>query len=158
MSTVELNQVMELEKMVKDGDWQAVMQVATWYDDASASNAESSQEVDDDSMDHPIPREPPALLADSEPQVELPAVEPPAVDLEQRTEIELLLRHVMPDEVENMDEVLVQFSGREKELIATLTTMNEATLSAANERRSLSSSSGSGAHSRVLDERGHRRR
>ena len=64
----------------------------------------------------------------------------------------------MPDEVENMDEVLVQFSGREKELIATLTTMNEATLSVANERRSLSSSSGSGAHSRVLDERGHRRR
>ena len=95
MSTVELNQVMELEKIVKDGDWQAVMQVATWYDDASASNAESSQEVDDESMDHPIPREPPALLADSEPQVELPAVEPPAVDLEQRTEIELLLRHAM---------------------------------------------------------------
>ena len=65
MSTVELNQVMELENMVKDGDWQAVMQVATWYDDASASNAESSQEVDDESMDHPIPREPPALLADN---------------------------------------------------------------------------------------------
>ena len=49
----------------------------------------------------------------------------------------------MPDEVENMDEVLVQFSGREKELIATLTTMNETTLSAANGRRSSSSSSGS---------------
>ena len=64
----------------------------------------------------------------------------------------------MPDKVENMDEVLVQFSGREKELIATLTTMTEATLSAANELLSSSSISGSRTHSRVLDERGHRRR
>ena len=53
MSTAELDQGMELEKMVKEGDWQAVMQAATRYDDASASNAESFQEMDDELMDQP---------------------------------------------------------------------------------------------------------
>ena len=46
----------------------------------------------------------------------------------------------MPDNLENMDKMLEQFSGREEELIVTLNTMNEATLSTANERQWASSS------------------
>ena len=46
----------------------------------------------------------------------------------------------MPGKLENMDEMLEQFSGQEEELIVTLNTMNEATLSTANERRWASSS------------------
>ena len=42
--------------------------------------------------------------------------------------------------LENMDEMLDQFSGQEEELIVTLNTMNEATLSTANERQWASSS------------------
>ena len=79
----------------------------------------------------PDTREPPAPPADSEP----PALESPAVDAEHRSEIERLLFQVMPGKLENMDEMLEQFSGREEELIVTLNTMNEATLSTANERR-----------------------
>ena len=46
----------------------------------------------------------------------------------------------MPGKLENMDEMLEQFSGQEEELIVTLNTMNEATLSTANERQWASSS------------------
>ena len=154
VSTVELDQVLELEKIVKEGDWQAVMQAATWYTRLRPTRRAFRRWT----TSQWTTRCPESRLPCSPTASPWSSPFPPPVDPEKRTEIELLLRHVMPDEVENMDEVLVQFSGREKELIATLATMNEATLSAANERRSLSSSSGSGAHSRVLDERGHRRR
>ena len=106
------------------------------YDNTSASEAESFRDADHELTDHPIPREPPASPADSE----SPAVESPAVEAEHRSEIERLLFQVMPGKLENMDEMLEQFSGQEEELIVTLNTMNEATLSTANERQWASSS------------------
>ena len=79
--------MLELEKLAKKGNWWATMRATARYNNIFTSEAESFWDADQELTDHPIPREPPALLADSEPQVELPAVEPPAVDLEQRTEM-----------------------------------------------------------------------
>ena len=86
MSTAELDQVLELEKLVEKGHWWAAMWATARYDNTSASEAESFRDADHELTDHPIPREPPASPADSE----SPAVESPAVEAEHRSEIELL--------------------------------------------------------------------
>ena len=42
-----------------------------------------------------------------------------------RAEVEALVRRVVPDEIDNVDDIMVQFSGREDELIETLRAMQE---------------------------------
>jgi len=42
-----------------------------------------------------------------------------------RAEVEALVRRVVPDEIDNIDGIMVQFSGREEELIETLRAMQE---------------------------------
>lgn len=42
-----------------------------------------------------------------------------------RKEVEALVRHVVPEEMENVDEMMMQFAGREEELIETLRNMQE---------------------------------
>jgi hypothetical protein len=45
-----------------------------------------------------------------------------------RAEVEALVRRVVPDEIDNVDAIMVQFHGREEELIATLRGMQEKTI------------------------------
>ena len=45
-----------------------------------------------------------------------------------RAEVEALVRRVVPDEIDNVDAIMVQFNGREEELIATLRGMQEKTI------------------------------
>lgn len=45
-----------------------------------------------------------------------------------RAEVEALVRRVVPDEIDNIDAIMVQFNGREEELIATLRGMQEKTI------------------------------
>lgn len=42
-----------------------------------------------------------------------------------RSEVDALVRRVVPDEIDNVDEMMLQFRGREEELIETLRTMQE---------------------------------
>jgi len=42
-----------------------------------------------------------------------------------KAEVEALVRRVVPDEMDNVDDIMVQFSGREEELIETLRSMQE---------------------------------
>jgi len=42
-----------------------------------------------------------------------------------RTEVEELVRRVVPEEIDNVDEMMKQFRGREEELVETLRTMQE---------------------------------
>jgi hypothetical protein len=44
---------------------------------------------------------------------------------EYRQEVEALVRRVVPEEIDNVDEMMNQFKGREEELIETLRTMQE---------------------------------
>lgn len=44
---------------------------------------------------------------------------------EYREEIEALVRRVVPEEIDNIDEMMAQFAGREEELVETLRTMQE---------------------------------
>ena len=45
-----------------------------------------------------------------------------------RAEVEALIRRVVPDEIDNVDAIMIQFNGREEELIATLRGMQEKTI------------------------------
>ena len=45
--------------------------------------------------------------------------------LQIRNEVEELVRELVPEEVENLDAMFVQFAGREEELLSTLHTMRE---------------------------------
>lgn len=42
-----------------------------------------------------------------------------------KSEVEALVRRVVPDEIDNVDEMMLQFRGREEELLETLRTMQE---------------------------------
>lgn len=42
-----------------------------------------------------------------------------------RSEVELLVEHVVPEEKDNIDEMMLQFRGREEELVETLRSMQE---------------------------------
>ena len=42
-----------------------------------------------------------------------------------RAEVEALVRRVVPEEIDNVDEMMLQFKGREEELVETLRTMQE---------------------------------
>lgn len=42
-----------------------------------------------------------------------------------KSEVEALVRRVVPDEIDNVDEMMLQFKGREEELLETLRTMQE---------------------------------
>jgi len=44
---------------------------------------------------------------------------------EVRSEVEALVRRVVPEEIDNIDEMMNQFKGREEELVETLRTMQE---------------------------------
>jgi len=44
---------------------------------------------------------------------------------EVRSEVEALVRRVVPEEIDNVDEMMNQFKGREEELVETLRTMQE---------------------------------
>ena len=138
VSSTEHGQLREMEQLVEAGDWQAVMQAASRYETATASDVESlagpdgESGRDSDSGSHGERSQSPepslydtSVMSSAESQSEY------------RAEIEDLLSKVMPDELENVDEMLLQFRGREDELLATLRTMRD--------RKESSSDSGSGS-------------
>ncbi len=47
-----------------------------------------------------------------------------------RAEVEALVRRVVPDEIDNVEEMMHQFKGREEELVETLRTMQERSIAA----------------------------
>ena len=77
-----------------------------------------------------------------------------------RAEVEALIRRVVPGELSNVDNILAQFEGREKELIVTLKSMQEksiaqrarATVQHTNTRRSSGRSSEGSNQSESIEE------
>mmetsp|Transcript_17274 Transcript_17274/g.30411 ORF Transcript_17274/g.30411 Transcript_17274/m.30411 type:complete len:948 (+) Transcript_17274:1428-4271(+) len=126
ISSHEQYQVQELEQLVEAGDWGAVMAAATRFSTDSESLMESRQSLLDDSS-----------TGSEEFAKTLPRVSSPETNKsfspESRSkdsseiiaEIEELVKTVVPDELENLDEMLLQFRGREEELLKTLHTMRD---------------------------------
>lgn len=118
----------ELDRLVDTGDWDGVVLTAAKFEaesdrddrtDGSASGKSSYKSAADRSF---------ANLS-----VGSPSVSTNVSDVkrsEMRAEVESLVRRVVPEEIENVDEMMLQFQGREEELVETLRTMQERSIAA----------------------------
>ena len=118
----EKHQVQELEQLVEEGNWEAVMAAASRFESASEAGSlagslmESRQSLLDDSEHDSEHDQVDDLLS--------PHSSPESNgDAKIRAQIEQLVNEVVPDEAENVSEMMIQFRGREEELIETLETM-----------------------------------
>lgn len=101
------HQAAELDRMVDTGDWEGVVLAAAQYEGSSGLNQDEDTHM---------------LSKDNTTE----SGEQSLKDLaEIRAEVEILVRRVVPDEVDNIDEMMQQFEGREHELVETLRTMQE---------------------------------
>ena len=121
ISAQERSQVNELEQLVESGDWQEVIRAATRFENASESDYEDSIR-DETLMDSLVGVNNPSLQSS-------PDSTNTKSSAEWRAEVEELVITVVPSELENIDEMMIQFRGREAELVSTLKTMKRKTLS-----------------------------
>jgi len=94
----------ELDRMVDRGDWEGVVLAAAQFE-GTGSRSQDEDTMGSDSL--------------------LTGTQVSRSKEELRAEVERLVRRVVPDEVDNIDEMMLQFEGREDELIETLRTMQE---------------------------------
>eukprot|EP00986_Skeletonema_menzelii_P001087 scaffold291_cov143-Skeletonema_menzelii.AAC.3 len=113
MDNSDKDRASEFEKLIEAGDWKAVMEIASEFEGAGESSNFQFSKLSE--MDYEDSRR----LSSSE------IFEGNDQVMDKRQEIEELVRRVVPDEIENIDEMMMQFQGRENELILTLKTMEE---------------------------------
>ncbi|KAL7546951.1 hypothetical protein ACHAWF_010275 [Thalassiosira exigua] len=120
VTSQEKDQVHELEQLVEAGDWSAVMDAATRFESASdAGLMDSRHNMFEDSNKSGMVRSEEIRLSSSSSSSSSKS----SGGKELRTEITELVKDVVPEELENLDEMFLQFRGREEELVETLETM-----------------------------------
>jgi hypothetical protein len=129
---------MELDRLIEQGDWQAVMVAAARYDadaggtistgeEGSRSARSRSSTQGSDTMDgsyYSGADHSSAYNSTMKGSVTTSASQKERVE-EIRAQVERLVREVVPDEIENVEEMMTQFKGKEEELLETLRTMKE---------------------------------
>lgn len=114
-TSVEKKQVRELEQLVETGDWKAVMAAASRYekgeDDGIAGNGGQSSSSGSTSSGSKHSVDPDPSPRTSEELSEI------------RDDIAELVETIVPDELDNLDDMLLQYRGREEELLNLLRTM-----------------------------------
>ena len=110
ISDLENSRTSELDSLVEAGDWQGVILAAAQFEGVSGAESfnQSRDRLDDEAN----------LSSVSSGHTKRNMQEI-------RAEVETLVKRVVPDEIDNVDEMMVQFKGREDELIETLRTMLE---------------------------------
>jgi len=129
---IDAEKAAELDRLVENGDWEGVVLAAAKYEaesdkdggtEGSASNSEGHKFLD--SRSH-------ASQGDAN-STNSPSISTASNNLKRaeiRAEVEALVRRVVPDEIDNVDEMMHQFRGREEELLETLRTMQERSIAA----------------------------
>lgn len=113
----------ELDNLVDAGDWEGVVLAAAKFE-AAESSAGSRSSIDNESIDTGTPGTGSAATPSVETSVSESASKVQR-RAELRAEVEALVRRVVPEEIDNVDEMMNQFKGREEELVETLRTMQE---------------------------------
>ncbi len=122
----------ELDRLVEAGDWEGVVLTAAKFeaddrDDktyGSVGAKDSNRSAADRSFANSSANSPSVstnisdTMSNNHKRAEI------------RAEVEALVRRVVPDEIENVDEMMSQFQGREEELLETLRTMQERSIAA----------------------------
>jgi len=99
----------ELDELVATGDWEGVVLAAAKFE----TGGDDSRILDMDGFGSPGSESSPAHSARAPTSAEI------------RAEVEDLVRRVVPEEIGHVDEMIMQFAGREEELLETLRTMQE---------------------------------
>jgi hypothetical protein len=112
LSHGDVDRASEFSKLVEEGDWEGIMAAAAQFEGASDSESFASRRsmMSDSSVDSEFE---PKTANDNTDKSKL------------RAEVESLVRTVVPDEIDNIDEMMLQFKGREDKLVQTLKTMQE---------------------------------
>lgn len=115
ISSLDAARAAELDHLVDAGDWEGVVVAAAKFEsieDQSASKSSASRTGGSSALSAAS-----TTLSDSPSKT--------AKRDEIREEVENLVRRVVPEEIDNVDEMMLQFKGREEELVETLRTMQE---------------------------------
>ena len=122
-SGVDSARAAELDQLIDAGDWEGVVLAAAKFEsaesDADMDTDQLSLGADDSQAGFSSSREtaPSSGILDTASQS--------AKREDTRKEVEELVMRVVPEEVDNIDEMMNQFKGREDELLETLRTMQE---------------------------------
>jgi hypothetical protein len=122
----------ELDRLVDAGDWEGVVLTAAKFEgddrDDKTYGSESAKDSNRSSADRSF-----ANSSHNSPSVSTNLSDTLSNNLKRaeiRAEVESLVRRVVPDEIDNLDEMMSQFQGREEELLETLRTMQERSIAA----------------------------
>jgi hypothetical protein len=127
MSSLDAARAAELDHLVDAGDWEGVVLAAAKYEAAEGQGPTESVASGSDSISASMTGSGtvPSVSAASE-TLSLASSPSKARKREElRAQVEELVRKVVPEEIENVDEMMLQFRGREEELVETLRTMQE---------------------------------
>lgn len=113
VSSYDAARAAELDHLVDAGDWEGVVLAAAKFE------ASSTVASDSDSRHSQSQSRGSASVASNSSPSKTRKQE------EWRAEVEDLVQRVVPEEMQNVDEMMLQFRGREEELIETLRTMQE---------------------------------
>jgi len=114
LTPTERARAQEMDHLVDTGDWEAVVLTAAKY--------ESAQPVDDDSTSNLNHINDASISMGGSSSV-FTSEKKRRVEI--RQEVAELVHRVVPDESDNIDEMMHQFHGREEELLETLRSMQE---------------------------------
>jgi len=133
-NSVHRSRAQELDQLVDSGDWEAVVLLAAEFEaqtdtDGYGSKSLSSCSEQLLSMDRSSNKSDNSVSAasvysgESDESGETPSKAQKRAEI--RLEVETLVRRLVPDEIDNIDEMMLQFRGREDELVEALRTMQE---------------------------------
>ena len=116
----------EIDKLVETGDWQGVVLAAARFEadqtfdgESFSASASQSSRWTGSATSATTPRS--MATADQSAS----NISSQRGQEEIRAEVEALVRRVVPEEADNIDEMMTQFKGREEELVETLRRMQE---------------------------------
>lgn len=131
VSSLDAARAAELDQLVDAGDWEGVVLAAAKFEaESSTKSGSGSAEPSSSSISGSRSASDSRSVGTSSAYTQSTAgVSESASKVarreEIRTEVEALVKRVVPDEIDNVDEMMKQFRGREEELVETLRTMQE---------------------------------
>jgi len=130
-NSLDRKRILDLDQLVDSGDWEAVVLLAAEYEAQTASDGSCSESLSSYSEQllssdlGSIKSDNSASASSSynEESDDIPYNAQKRAKI--RLEVESLVQRLVPDEVGNIDEMMLQFRGREMELVEALGTMQE---------------------------------
>lgn len=117
---VDARKAAELDKLIEAGNWEGVISAAAKYESEADESSVLSASDDGHDATTLTTADYPKSVAETIQTNTTSGTENPA-----RSQIAALLQRVVPQELENLDDMLEQFQGREDDLIETLMAMEQ---------------------------------